>query len=308
MQRRSPRMALGAAALALAPAVAGVAFAADAQPPDGVDGDQIAESAAAAARRSDGDGNVFAGDYAIVGVGLGVLPDYEGSGHARILPAAGATGKVGGVGFSLRGPGLTLDLIDDPRGARTGFRLGPSVRWRGNRSGKVHDPVVASLGKLKGGLDAGVSAGISFRRVLTHQDSLSLGVSARWDVSGRSAGLAVSPGVNYLLPVSRSMVTGLHISADWISGARARHDFSVSPTQSLASGLPAYRARGGVKSASAGAFMAIDLNGNLLDGGFSVGAGAMLTRLQGSAAKTPITALRGSRNQWLAGTGIAYAF
>jgi outer membrane scaffolding protein for murein synthesis (MipA/OmpV family) len=93
-----------------------------------------------------------------------------------------------------------------------------------------------------------------------------------------------------------------------MSGEYARYNYSISPAQSAASGLPAYRAKGGFKEASAGAFTGIDLDGNLLNGGFALGAGVLYSRLYGSAAKTPITRDRGSRSQWIAGGGIAYVF
>jgi outer membrane scaffolding protein for murein synthesis (MipA/OmpV family) len=34
----------------------------------------------------------------------------------------------------------------------------------------------------------------------------------------------------------------------------------------------------------------------------------MYTRLKGSAARTPMTALRGSRNQWVAAAGLGFTF
>ena len=69
-----------------------------------------------------------------------------------------------------------------------------------------------------------------------------------------------------------------------------------------------YKAKGGFQEASIGIATARDLNGNLLDGGFAVGVGALYSRLFGSAAKTPITSIRGSRNQWTFGGGLAYTF
>lgn len=252
--------------------------------------------------------NVLDGDYAIVGAGVLSMPDYEGSNDSVITPAAGLIARVGGVGIRLRGPSLTTDLIDDPEGAEVTFRLGPTLRLRMNRSGKVDDEVVAALGKLDRVIDAGVGGGIGFRKLLTGQDSLSLGVGTRWDVSGKGSGYTVSTGASYLLPVSRGQVVGLAASLEWVSGDYARYNYNVSPQQSLDSGLPTYNAHGGLNEFSTGAFTAIDLNGNILDGGLSVGAGFLYSRLYGSAAETPITRLRGSRDQWMFGGGVGYTF
>lgn len=252
--------------------------------------------------------NVLDGDYVIVGAGALSMPDYEGSNDRAVTPAAGLIGRVGGVGFRLRGPSLTTDFIDDPGGAEVTFRLGPTLRLRMNRSGKVDDEVVARLGKLDRVLDAGIGGGIAFRKLLTGQDSLSFGVGGRWAVSGEGGGYTVSAGTSYLLPVSRGQVVGLAASLEWVSGDYARYNYNVSPQQSLDSGLPAYTARGGLNEFSTGAFTAWDLNGNILDGGLSVGGGFLYSRLYGSAAEAPITRLRGSRNQWMFGGGIGYTF
>lgn len=251
---------------------------------------------------------VFDGDYAIVGVGLASLPSYEGSDNARIIPAAGAIGRVGGVGFRIKGPSLATDLVKDPKGAKVGISFGPNIRWAGARGGGVKDPVVARLPKVKATIEAGVSAGLNFKELATKQDSLSVGVGARWDVSGKGGGRIVSASASYLLPVHKAQVFGLQASADFVNRKYARYRYSISAAGSAISGLPAYTGRGGLKEVSFGAFTARDLSGNFLDGGLAAGAGVMYTRLHGSAARTPTTRLRGSRNQWMFGGGLAYSF
>ncbi len=252
--------------------------------------------------------DVFTGDYAIIGVGVGSIPTYEGSSHSRIMPVPGAMGRVRGVEFRVVGPSLTLDLIKGKPGAKVGIAFGPTVRYRFNRSGKSRDEVVDRLGKLKGVIELGVSAGVAIKRVLSKYDILSVGVSARWDASGRGSGVIVTPAATYLLPVSKAQVVGALVSAELVDQRFARYNYSVTAAASAASGLPEYSAKGGLKSTSAGLFTARDLSGNILDGGLSIGAGVHYTRLHGSAANTPITRLRGSRNQWIIGGGLAYTF
>ena len=82
----------------------------------------------------------------------------------------------------------------------------------------------------------------------------------------------------------------------------------MTPAGSAASGLPVYRAKGGWKNWNSRFVAAYDLDGDLRNGGWAVGAAVSYTRLRGSAAKTPITALRGSRDQWLGALGLAYTF
>ena len=253
-------------------------------------------------------GNVFAGDYVTVGLGVGALPEYSGSDEYRVLPLAGAMGRVGGVSFRLLGPSRTTDLYDDAPGAPVTLRIGPSLRWGGNRSGKVGDPVVDALPRLKSGFEAGLGLGVGFKRLVTKYDRMSLGLHTRRDISGRGGGMTWSASMSYYTPVSRAQIVGFQVSGDFVDGDFARYNYSVTPAGSAASGLPVYRARGGFREVDVGIATVRDLNGNLLDGGFAIGAGVLYTRLHGSAAKTPITSQRGSRNQWLGGLGLAYTF
>lgn len=254
------------------------------------------------------DQSVFDGDYLIVGVGAMSVPTYDGSDDGHIIPAAGATGEVGGIGFTLRGPSLSLDFIRDKPGSDVGFRFGPQVRLRSNRHGKVGDPVVAALGKLDNVIEAGFRVGMSFDDVISREDGLSVGVSARWDVSGKGAGRVVTPSASYLLPVSRAQAFGFLASMQFMDGQYADYNYAVTPEGAAVSGLPVFDAKGGLREVSFGVATARDLSGDFLDGGFAIGGGLMYSRLFGSAAKTPITRIRGSRKQWVFGGGLSYTF
>ncbi len=251
--------------------------------------------------------SVFSGDFVIVGAGPVVVPSYEGADELRVIPAGAVAGRIGGIGINPRAAGIALDLVPDSD-KRVGVTLGPVLRYRTNRSGKVVDPAVAALGKLKGVVEAGLVGGLAFKGVLNPHDSLSVSVDLRWDISGQHSGLIVSPGISYLTPVSRAQVIGMAAGANFIDQRYANYNFSVTPAGSAASGLPVYNAHGGFKDWNFGAFTARDLNGNFLDGGFALAAGAMYSHLYGSAAESPVTRLRGKRAQWIFGGGLAYVF
>jgi len=253
--------------------------------------------------------SVFSGDFLIVGAGVAVMPSYEGSDDLVAIPAAAVAGRVRGIGINARAAGLALDLIDDSdRAGGLGFTLGPVVRYRMNRSSRIADEVVARLGKLKGVVEAGVTAGFEVKHVLNPYDSLSFSVDLRWDVSGRGSGMIVAPGLSYLTPLSKGVAMGGAVGMNFIDDGYANYNFSISPGGSQASGLPTYRARGGLKDVNAGAFTAFDLNGNFLDGGPAIALGAYYSRLFGSAAESPITALRGRRGQLIFGAAVGYTF
>lgn len=259
--------------------------------------------------RIDTDKSVFSGDFLIVGAGVAVAPSYEGSDDLVATPAAAVAGRIGGIGINARAFGVSLDLIpDSDRKGGIGFTLGPVVRYRTNRSGRIVDDVVAKLGKLKGVVEAGVTVGFDAKHVFNPYDSLSFSVDLRWDVSGRGSGLIVAPGLSYLTPVSKGIAVGGALSANFVDSRYANYNFSISPAGSAASGLPVYTAKGGLKDVGIGAFTAFDLNGNFLDGGPAIGLGAMYSRLFNSAADSPVTSIRGRRGQLIFGAAASYTF
>ncbi len=252
--------------------------------------------------------SVFSGDFLVVGAAVAAIPSYEGSNDRIALPVAGVAGRLGGIGISARAAGVALDFVNEGAGHRQGFTLGPVVRYRMNRSGRAADPVVEKLGKLKGVIEGGVVVGADRKGVFNPHDSLAFGVDLRWDLSGRHSGMIVAPGVSYLTPLSHGDVAGLAVTASWVDTGYARYNYGITAAGAAASGLPAFDARSGFKDVTLGGFLAHDLNGNLLDGGLSLAAGAMYSRLFGSAADSPIASLRGSTSQWYFAGGFAYVF
>lgn len=254
--------------------------------------------------------SVFDGDFLVVGVGAVSMPSYEGSNDRSATPIGGVFGSIGGVGVNPRAGGLALDFIPEEKGQRISFNLGPLARYRGNRSSLkgIKDPVVRALGKRSAVVEGGVAAGVTLKGVLNAFDRVSLGADVRWDISGKGGGRVIAPGMTYFTPVSKGQVIGARVGAEFVDRKYAEYNYGVDAAGSFASGLPQYRGRGGFKEWNVGAFTAVDLSGNFLDGGFALGLGAQYSRLQGSAAETPLTVLRGKRGQFFVGGGVAYTF
>jgi MipA family protein len=275
----------------------------------------LASSLASPATAQDGDektipdvDNAFKGDYLIVAAGSIYTSDHDGSDDYRFVPAAGFRARVGDVRVFSRAIGIGADFIADDPDARVSFSLGPVVRYRGNRTGKVRDRVVRQLPRLDDTFEAGATMGISFEGLITKRDSLSFGSDVRWTVSGNKGGRVITADVSYFTPVSRAAGVGISFGMDHVNRDFADYNYSVDAAGSAASGLPVYRAHGGVKNWNARFVAGYDLDGNLRNGGWAVGGAISYARLTGSAARTPITRLRGSRSQWLAGAGLAYTF
>ncbi|UIP07696.1 MipA/OmpV family protein [Erythrobacter sp. SDW2] len=250
---------------------------------------------------------VFDGDFLSIGIGAGIGPSYSGSDDYVVFPLPVVQASIGGIDINPRPAGLAVDFVPDAEEG-VAFDFGIAGRVRSDRASQIEDPVVKSLGELDRAVEFGPTAGIKFPQLLNPYDSLTVSVDALWDVAGAHDGMTVSPRVTYFTPLSRGAAASLSVGASFIDDDFADYYYSVSPTQSVASGLPAFGARGGLESIGTNLLLAFDLNGDVTDGGLSLVAIAGYSRLMGDAKRTPLTSERGSADQFLAGLGIGYTF
>jgi len=243
-----------------------------------------------------------------IGLGAAVLPSYEGSNDYEVTPAAILVGKVDGFSFATRGSTLTVNLVRSGRKAPVTFEFGPVGHLRFDRSSRIEDPVVRSLGKIKRAVELGGYAGIKFNRVLDPYDSLSFRVTVQHDVSGVHRSTIWAPDIDYTTPVCTRTLIVLSAGADRVGDRYARTYFSVTPAQSLRSGLPVYGAHGGWKNYRLSLLVAQVLTGDLRRPRLSLFAGVSYSRELGNFARAPIVAIRGSPNQYVATAGLAYSF
>ena len=279
---------------------------------------RIALAAAAAAllapstahAQNDGrqDEGVFAGDYLTVGAGGFYGPSYEGSDDYILFPAPVVQGRLLGVAITPRAGGVALDLIPDGDDAKVGFSLGPVATIRRDRASRIKDDVVESLGKLDTAVELGGNAGVTVYDLLTGYDSLTFSADARWDVAGAHKGMVWGPSLSYFTPVSKGAAVNLAVTAEHMDDDFADYYFSVSPAGSVLSGLPAFSADSGWKSAGANLLVGVDFDGDLTNGGLAGFVTGGYTRVLGDAKRTPLTSVRGSRDQWLVGAGLAFTF
>jgi outer membrane scaffolding protein for murein synthesis (MipA/OmpV family) len=251
---------------------------------------------------------VLAGNHLTLGVGGFYGPSYEGSDDYSTFPVPLVRGRLFGIDITPRPGGIALDLIPDAKDAKVGFSLGPVANVRRDRVSRIKDPVVKTLGKLDTAVEVGANAGVTVYDLLTGYDSLTFSADARWDVAGAHKGMLWGPSLSYFTPVSRGAAVNLSVGAEHMDRDYADYYFSVSPAGRVASGLPTFSADGGWKSMGANLLVGIDLDGDLTNGGLALFAVGGYTRLLGDAKRTPLTALRGDADQWLAGGGLAFTF
>src|SRR3954453_23788466 len=109
-------------------------------------------------------------DTFTLGVGAGIVPDYEGSDDYRFIPVAAVRGKYRGISFSTRGSYLYVDVI--PSSPKVELDAGPIVSARLNSRKHVDDAFLKLLPNLKNVFEAGGFAGVSLHDVTNPYDTL----------------------------------------------------------------------------------------------------------------------------------------
>lgn len=252
----------------------------------------------------------IAGDTITVGVAGAYLPDYEGSDDYRLVPGPAAIGSFKSMSFQVLGNRASIDLIPNLPGPSWDLQLGPVGVINFNRTNRdsIDDDRVAALAERDTAIELGGYVGIGKTGVITSPyDKLSVSVSYRHDVSGVHDSGVLTPSINYFTPLSLKAAVGLFASAERAERGFAQAYFDVDPTEVVASGLPAFRTRGGWKNYTVGMFGTYALTGNLLRG-FKLVAGGTYKRMLNDFADTPVVSVAGSRTQWLGAVGIAYTF
>ena len=250
------------------------------------------------------------GDSITIGAGAVYLPDYEGSNDYRFSPAPGAIGSYKGFNFTLAGNRFSVDLIPDRPGKGIDFQAGPIGVVNFNRSSvkNIDDQRIRQLGEVKTAIELGGYVGVGKTGVITSDyDRISASISYRHDVNGAHDSGIWQPSFNYLTPLSRKAAIGVFASAEHVGRGYADTYFSINSAQALASGLPAYSARGGWKNYTVGALGTAALTGDLLHG-FKLVGGVTYARLLNGFSYSPVVRTAGSAGQWLGVVGLAYTF
>lgn len=246
-------------------------------------------------------------DTITIAVGAGIAPRYEGSRDSAFIPAVAARGVVRGVAFNTNGTELDTDLI--PRTRPTGGKLllGPVVHVTLNRSslGRVRDPQIIALGKVKPAVELGGQIGYTQTGVITSAyDTLTLAVSYVHDVTGVHDGGIFTPSITYGTPLSTRAYVGFVASADHVDRRYAQTYFGVTPVQSAASRLVSYTPGSAWKDVALSGLANYSLTGDLRHG-LSLFGIVSHAWLLGDIRRSPVVRQSG---QWFAAAGLAYTF
>jgi len=169
------------------------------------------------------------------------------------------------------------------------FSFGPSIRIVGDRE-ESENPALVGLGDVGTTVELGGFAATTFLK------RYSVRFKVRKGIATGHRGLIVDASSTALLFRYKRLSTSITAQTSWIGNNYADAYFSVTPAQSLASGLPVYDARRGFRDIG-GSFNAYINVGKR----WSVNPYISYRYIFDDIANTPIIAQEGNRNQYVAG-------
>lgn len=233
----------------------------------------------------------------VAGLGVGVLPDYEGSNDYTmgVAPFARYTFKGNERYVQLLANEVTFNVLN-----LKNFRFGPSLTYQFGRS-NVHDSVVKHMEDIDGTVMGGVFADyvIHFRNDLRNR--LIFGADFHQDLGGVSNGNRGGASVRYWFPIAKPVDIFVGGRMDFASRNYMHTYFGVNREDALRTGLPTYNAAGGAKNYALMTGATLYLSKSWL-----LAAGLRYSRLLDHASDSPIVDKRGSANQLIGGVGIGY--
>ena len=245
-----------------------------------------------------------------VGIGAAYVPDYDGSNNYRVVPAPAALGTYKGFGFTLVGNRLSINVVPQQSGPVWNVEAGPIgvVNFNRTSNSNIDDFRVKRLPERDTAIELGGYIGLSKTGLITSPyDKLTFSASLRHDVSGKNKSYVFTPSLTYLTPLSTKAAVGFLASGSYVGTKYARYYYGVSAADSRASGLPIFNPSHDWNNYTVGGFSTYSITGNLLHG-FKVIAGGTYSRTEGPSARSPLTRIAGSRNQFIGAAGVAYTF
>ena len=235
-----------------------------------------------------------AGLHGSIGMGVAVMPEYEGSKDHKTRAIPNINLFYGDTLFFTRmTAGANLLRFKTEQGIA--ITAGPLLALRRGRD-QDENAALNGLGDIDRALDAG--GFVRFRKQGWHAS-----VDIRQNVTNSGQGATMKFSAGHGIPLGQKFKLRANLEATWASADYMKTFFGIDALQSTQSGIAQYEAGSGFK-----------------DAGVSVMADYAITRdwsgfatirykqLLGDAADSPIVASLGSRDQASASVGIKYRF
>jgi outer membrane protein len=228
----------------------------------------------------------------MVGVGGEYKPDFEGAKRNTLSPVPIFSIRRAGSTEQFRGPrdGASIALI-----AFGDLRAGPVGKFVASRKANSYSEL-NGLGDVNAAIELG--GFVEYFPV----DWFRARVELRQGFGGHH-GVVADVSADVIVPVMQRFTVSGGPRFTWESTNATSPYFGIDAVQAMATGLPAFNAKGGAHSIGAGAQVSYRINPQ-----WEVHSYIEYERLLGDAAASPLVTFRGSPNQTTIGIGASYSF
>jgi outer membrane protein len=235
----------------------------------------------------------------IVGLGVGTVPDYEGSdtNEGTVAPfgrynwESGRYLSLGGTANAERAARLKLNVLTKD----TAWELGPVLQYRMERS-DVDNNKVDKMKDVNAATEAGAFLGWK-------ADRLSLSTTYVTDVSDEHSGDVWYFNGYYDIPVNEQFRLTLGAHMTWASDDYMETYFGVDSGDAARSGFPKYTASSGIKDSGLSLIGHYKFNQT-----WGMAGVVNYTRMLNDAEDSPLVKQAGDENQFKAVIAVTYSF
>jgi MipA family protein len=236
-----------------------------------------------------------------VGIGIGMLPDYQGSNDYMVggAPFAKLTLPKTDYYARLLVADLQVNVINHPV-----FRFGPAINYRFGRS-DVEDNVVDKMRDIDGTMEAGAFVGIQLVDKDNPRNRFLSQIEFLGDVGGEYEGWNISFSANYYFQVHKAVDLVIGGGLTYADDNYMKTYFGVDQEDSdrTHNVLPVYEPEAGFLMARVNLAAVMHLSYQ-----WHIAAGVQYRPLLSDAADSPVVDDRGDSNQWVSGIGVAYTW
>jgi len=227
-----------------------------------------------------------------IGAELGWAPTFLGSKGSEFTGVPVGDIRKAGTPRQFKNPrdGFGFAIIDTPQ-----FKAGPVANYVMGRWQK-EDNALRGLGNVDFAFEAGAFLEYWWAPWLRTRGEIYQGF-------GGHDGLVGNLFADVVVPVTQKLTLSAGPRVSFATSTALSPYFSVTPSQSVTSGLPVYNVKGGVESYGAGAQVRYDWTQQWATYVF-----VEYVRLTDSVANAPLVKRRGDPNQTAVGLGVTYTF
>ena len=236
----------------------------------------------------------------VIGIGVGMVPDYLGSDDYTVAAAPFFRWTLSGTEryLQLNVTELSFNVLNHPN-----FVLGPVLNYRPGRDDDVDDHVIADMEEIDDTVDVGITAGYVWKEKANPRHRFVTNLTFLMDAGDVYRGWLVQAGARYWYPVSKPIDLQIGIGTTYGNSQYMGTYFGVDSEDAANTGLKKFDADEGFRDVNAQIAGVFHFSAN-----WHLGVGIKYIGLIGDASDTPIVDGRGDANQFVYGLGFAYSW